>query len=278
MMTIGVDLGGSNIRAGIQSDGKITQKRHVPLTHKDSLDDTLEQLVDNIKPLMVPGIRRIGIAVPSVVDVKNGIVYNVVNIPSWEKVELKQILEQKFSVPVYVDNDANAFVLGEQLHGKAKHHNNVVGLVMGTGIGSGLVLNGQLYRGNNTGAGEVGYFPYLDKDFEFYCSGNFFSAVHNISAFDAFQQAQSGNQHAVRIWTEFGNHLGNALKAVVYAYDPEVIVLGGSVSKAFSFFEKSMRHSLHTNFHFPESLKRLKIEKSEDENITLLGASSLLYH
>jgi glucokinase len=275
MMTIGIDLGGSNIRAGVQADGAIVQKRHVPLTNKDSLDNTLAQLIENIQPLMQPAIKRIGIAVPSVVDVENGIVYNVVNIPSWKKVDLKKILEHEFKIPVQVDNDANAFVLGEQQHGKAKHHNSVVGLVMGTGLGSGLIMNGKLYRGNNCGSGEVGYFPYLDKDFEFYCSGNFFTMIHNISAYDANQQAMSGNQHAIRIWSEYGKHLGNALKAVVYAYDPEVIVLGGSISKAYALFEKSMHKSLMENFHFPESLKRLKIAQSQDDNITLLGAASL---
>jgi glucokinase len=276
MMTIGVDLGGSNIRAGIQSDGTIVQKQHVPLTNKDSLEDTLTQLIDNIRPLMSASIKSIGIAVPSVVDVENGIVYDVVNIPSWKKVELKQILQAEFKIPVQVDNDANSFVLGEQQHGKAKSHSNVVGLVMGTGIGSGLILNGKLYRGNNCGAGEVGYFPYLDKDFEFYCSGNFFTTIHNITAYDAYQHAASANQHALRIWSEFGKHMGNAIKAVVYAYDPEVIVLGGSISKAYTFFEKSMRETLLVNFHFPSSIKRLKIEQSQDENITLLGAASLV--
>jgi glucokinase len=274
-MTIGIDLGGSNIRVGIQSEGAIIQKQHVPLTNKNSLEDTLTQLIENIRPLMNASVKSIGIAVPSVVDVENGIVYNVVNIPSWKKVELRQILQAEFKVPVQVDNDANSFVLGEQQHGKARHHSNVVGLVMGTGIGSGLILNSKLYRGNNCGAGEIGYFPYLDKDFEFYCSGNFFTAIHNITAYDAYENGVSGNQNALRIWHEFGNHMGNVIKAVVYAYDPEVIVLGGSISKAYSFFEKSMRHTLSENFHFPESIRRLKIEQSQDENITLLGAASL---
>jgi glucokinase len=275
MMTIGVDLGGSNIRVGLQEGGVIVKKTHVPLVNKDSLEDTLSQLIENIKPFVQQNVHKIGVAVPSVVDVEKGIVYDVVNIPSWKRVELKKILENEFKISTQVDNDANAFVLGEQQHGKAKTNNAVVGLVMGTGLGSGLIMNGKLYRGNNCGAGEVGYFPYLDKDFEFYCSGNFFSAVHNISAYDANQQATDGNQHAIRIWSEFGKHMGNVVKTVVYAYDPQVIVLGGSVSKGYNFFEKTMLQTIHENFHFPESLKRLKIQQSQDGNITLLGAASL---
>jgi glucokinase len=275
-MTIGVDLGGSNIRSGILMDGAIVQRRHFALTNKDSLSSTLSQLIDNIRPLMQPAIAGIGIAVPSVVDAKNGIVYNVVNIPSWEKVELRDILQKEFNVPVNIDNDGNCFVLGEQMYGKAKSCNAVVGLVIGTGIGSGIIANGKLYAGNNCGAGEIGYLPYLDKDFEFYCSGNFFDAIYGTTAYDAHQQALSGNKHAIRAWTEFGTHLGNALKATVYAFDPEIIVMGGSLTKAYDFFAQSMNQALKVNFHFPESIRKLKIERSEEENITLLGAASLV--
>src|SRR5688572_24288645 len=221
-MTIGVDLGGSNIRSGIQVNGAIEQRRHAVLINKDSLSNTLTQLIDNIKPLMHSTVKGIGIAVPSVVDVKNGIVYNVVNIPSWEKVELRDILQKEFHVPVNVDNDANCFALGEQLFGEAKSHQSVVGLVIGTGIGSGIITNGKLYTGSNCGAGEIGYLPYLEKDFEYYCSSNFFNVEHGVTAYEAHQRALDGDQQSLKIWNEFGAHLGNAMKAVVYAYDPEV--------------------------------------------------------
>jgi glucokinase len=274
-MTIGVDLGGTNIRAGIQTNGSIVQRRQATLENKDSMSDTLSQVIDNIKPLMQLGIQGIGIAVPSVVDTKNGIVYNVVNIPSWKKVELGDILQRTFAVPVKVDNDANCFTLGEHHFGLARSHASIVGLVIGTGLGSGIILDNRLYTGSNCGAGEIGYLPYLDHDFEFYCSGNFFSAVHNTSAYETNLQALGGSNVALRIWREFGVHMGNAVKSVVYAYDPEMIVIGGSVAKAFAFFEDSMRQELLRNFHFPESVKRLKIVQSCDDNITLLGAASL---
>ena len=275
-MTIGVDLGGSNVRAGIQIAGAITQRRHVALENKESLSSTLGQVIDNIRPLMQPSVKGIGIAVPSVVDVINGIVYNVVNIPSWERVELKDIIENTFNVPVKIDNDANCFDLGEYHYGVAKSYASVVGLVIGTGIGSGIILDDWLYAGSNCGAGEIGYLPYLDQDFEFYCSSNFFKLIHNTSAYETHLQALAGNKQALRVWSEFGVHMGNVIKAVVYAYDPEIIVLGGSIAKAFPFFEASIKEELHKKFHFPESIKRLKIVQSHDENITLLGAASLI--
>ena len=87
--------------------------------------------------------------------------------------------------------------------------------------------------------------------------------------------SQLGNPQAVRYWDEFGVHLAEALKCVVLAYDPEAIVLGGSVSKAYDFFKDSMRNALQI-FPFPESVRRLKIFRSENENIVLLGAAEMV--
>ncbi|MEI6680919.1 MAG: ROK family protein, partial [Mariniphaga sp.] len=80
---------------------------------------------------------------------------------------------------------------------------------------------------------------------------------------------------AIQIWAEYGFHLGNVIKAVVYTYDPEAIVLGGSISKAYAFFEEAMLKSL-SDFQYPETIKRLKILKSKIDNIALLGAAALV--
>jgi glucokinase len=87
---------------------------------------------------MDASVTGIGIGVPSVVDVETGIVYDVTNIPSWKKVELKSILETKFGLPVRVNNDVNCFILGEHRHGVARGFRSVVGLAMGTGLGGGI--------------------------------------------------------------------------------------------------------------------------------------------
>jgi len=274
-MTIGVDLGGTNIRAGVSANGFITNRLHTTLKEKDSLSNTLGQVIDIIRPLIQPSLEGIGIAVPSVVDTENGIVYNVVNIPSWERVELKDILQKTFDVPVQVDNDANCFVLGEHQFGIAKSCRSMVGIVLGTGIGSGIIVDNKLYTGSNSGAGEIGYLPYLNHNIEYYCSSTFFSELHQTSAQEAHHDALKGDSQAVELWQQFGRHVGNAVKTVLYTYDPEVIVFGGSIAKAFTLFESSMRESLR-DFIYPESIKRLKIIQSDNENITLLGASALV--
>ncbi len=274
-MIIGVDLGGTKIRAGINSGGIITDHRYTLLHSKDSLDSTLSQLKNFIAQLIKPEITGIGIGVPSIVDVEKGIVYNVINIPSWERVELKSILEKEFGIPVFINNDVNCFVLGEQRYGQAKGFASLVGLTIGTGLGSGIIINDQLYSGANCGAGEIGYLPYLKHNLEHYCSGIFFETEKSTTAIRVFNDATTGDTDALAMWQEFGVHMGNAIKCILYAFDPEAIIIGGSVANAYSFFADSMMQEMQ-NFLFPGSLKKLKIILSDNNDIQLLGACALV--
>lgn len=274
-MRIGVDLGGTNIRAALCKEENLIIQQRYELVHKESLEDTLEQLKNLLHAVFHPEVKGIGIGVPSVVDTELGIVYNVTNIPSWKKVELKDYLEREFHVPVYINNDVNCFALGEYKYGMARGYDPVVGLAIGTGLGAGIIIGGKLFTGTNCGAGEVGPMPYLGKTLEYYCSGNFFKVFWQSSAREMAEKAQQGDPSAIRAWEEFGHHFGNAIKIAAYAYDPQAIILGGSISQAFQLFEKSMYRSL-SDFEFPESLKKLKILVTANPDITLLGAASLV--
>ena len=274
-MIIGVDLGGTNIRTGLVDNGLILEQKSATLMDKDKLSNTIEQIIDQIAPFIKYNIKGIGVGVPSVVDIERGIVFNVVNIPSWEKVELKSILQNKFKLPVFINNDVNCFILGEHRYGDARFFKSVVGLTMGTGLGAGIIINNSLYNGYNCGAGEIGSLPYLDKDYETYCSNAFFEAVYNTTALRAFYEASEGNNHAINSWKEYGMHLGNVIKATLLTFDPEAMILGGSLVKAYNFFQNSMKESL-LDFPYPKSIERLNLIVSQNENIALLGAAALL--
>jgi len=274
-MVIAVDLGGTNIRAGRLDQDRIIVQKSMPLRDKEVLQKTLDQLITLIESVMDTGIKGIGIGVPSVVDIETGTVYDVTNIPSWKKVELKRILEARFGIPVRINNDVNCFILGEHRYGIVKGFNSVVGLTMGTGLGGGIIINNTLYAGHNCGAGEFGLVNYLDENIEAYCSGGFFQKRFNTTALDAYEKAAAGDRAALDSWREFGFHMGNAIKTVVYTFDPEAVVLGGSLVKAYNFFADSMDKS-RMDFAFPESMKRLKIFISQNNNIALLGAASLI--
>jgi len=274
-MIIGVDLGGTNIRAGLVDGGIITSVNQAFLSEKESLEKTLSQLISVISPLIKAGVKGIGIGVPSVVDIENGIVFDVVNIPSWKRVELRKILEAEFKIPVFINNDVNCLALGEYRYGEAKSFSSFVALALGTGLGAGIIINNALYAGSNCGAGEIGLIPYLDKNFEFYTSSTFFESIYSTTALKAHSDALNGNKEALQLWNAYGFHLGNVMKAIIYTYDPQAIVLGGSIARAFTFFGDSMKKSLN-EFQFPETIKNLKILLSKTDNIALLGAAALV--
>ncbi|AKP51427.1 ROK family protein [Cyclobacterium amurskyense] len=274
-MNIGIDLGGTKIQVGIEQEGKIIHKTKALLKEKTNLQSTLDQVIQFIKPLAAHNVDGIGIGVPSVVDVERGIVYNVTNIPSWKKVALKDILEEEFNLPVFVNNDVNCFAIGEHKFGMGKKYRNMVGMSIGTGLGSGIIIGNKLYAGINCGAGEIGLLPYLKHNIEYYASGNFFSAEYGTTALDAFTAAKNGDKEALVQWNDFGRHFGAAVQVVMYTYDPEAIVIGGSVANAFPYFENAMRESF-SNFIYPESFKKLKIHLTQNEDIAILGAAALV--
>jgi len=271
---IGVDLGGTSIRAGKVVNEKIIQLTKEPTPAEGTHSEVLEELYSVIDSCFDENTKSIGIGVPSVVDVEKGIVYDVVNIPSWKIVPLKDLLESRYKVPVYVNNDANCFALGEKYYGKARDCKSLVGLTIGTGMGSGLIFNGKLYEGKNCCAGEFGNIPYLNSNFERYCSGQFFSEEKSTSAIEAFNQAVLGDQTALQLFSEFGFHMGQAIKSILYAYDPEIIILGGSLTKAYDFFKPSMYEAIQ-NFDYRNVLTNLKIEISDLENSAIYGAAAL---
>lgn len=274
-MEIGVDLGGTNMRVALVQEGVIVKKEVAECPSKGSESEVLNQLIELIDKVMVPGVEGIGIGVPSVVDAQAGIVYHVANIPSWQQVPLKQILEESFAVPVYVNNDSNCFVLGEKIGGHGKGYRDIVGITIGTGIGAGLIINHELYGGQDTGAGEIGSLPYLAHDFEYYCSSGFFVTYYQTTGREAAEKALAGDVEALAIWREFGSHLGELMKAVLFAYNPEAIILGGGIASAFSLYEAAMRERMET-FPYPETVKRVQIFVSQINDIALLGASALV--
>jgi len=272
-MTIGIDLGGTNIRAGLIDNGKIVQIYQARLSEKNSLESTLQQLYASIDFFSNDHIEGIGIGVPSIVDTKKGIVYDVVNIPSWKKVELKKILEKKFGIPTYVNNDVNCLALGEHLFGQASSFSSFVTIAIGTGLGAAIIIDRKLYEGVNCGSGEIGYIPYLDKNLEFYASGMFFETF-STTASAAYQAAMNNDASALQMWTSYGYHLGEVIKVLLYTYAPEAVIVGGGLSNAFPFFETSMHESMR-GFIYPGLLKQVQILPSSIKNLAILGAAAM---
>lgn len=274
---IGIDLGATNIRGAVVGEDYMSDIISRRIQTKGTEEQVLQDVYSLIDSLIGDGeVKAIGIGVPSVVDVEKGIVYDVVHIPSWKEVHLRELLEKRYNIPVFVNNDANCFALGEYYFGKSKGKPNMIGLTIGTGLGAGVIINGHLYAGKNCGAGEFGMVDYLEQNYEFYASGSFFKNVHGLNGEEVFKKAQNGDKESLKLYEELGMHLGNAVKLIMYTYDTELIILGGSVQLAFEFFEKSMWERIKT-FAFPKSVEKLEVKTSVLQNSGILGAAALYY-
>lgn len=272
---IGIDLGGTNMRAGRVREGRIVanQINPTPKEPKD-MQETVDALIGLIESVWDESVEGIGIGVPSVVDRRRGIVYNVRNIPHWAEVPLGEMLEARFHVPVTIDNDANCFALGERYFGQGRDCENFVGLTLGTGLGGGIVQRGRLLADANGGSGEFGEIPYRDDVLEYYCSGSYFKHVWGVDGKTMHERAVGGDPEALDAYRQFGAHLAAAVKIVMLAVDPEMIVFGGSVAADHALFEESLYSHL-LPFSYPNSVKNLKIRFSTMEQPGIRGAASL---
>ena len=271
---IGIDLGATNIRAGLVQGAVIANIQSKRINSVGTVEDVLADFYALIDVLIDAEVQAIGVGVPSVVDLAKGIVYDVQHIPSWKEVPLKTILEAKYKIPVFVNNDANCFALGEYHFGKGNGIENMIGLTIGTGLGAGAIVNKHLFAGTNCGVGEFGMVDYLDHNYEYYASGQYFSHVYQLNGEAVFERAKSGDLIAQQYYAELGTHLGNAIKLIMYTYDASYIVLGGSVRHAYAYFQKTMWERIKT-FAYSHSVANLKIELSELENAGILGAAGL---
>lgn len=125
---------------------------------------------------------------------------------------------------------------------------------------------------NTLGAGEIGSIPYLDRDYEYYCSSRFFVG-RGTTGKEAYERALAGDPAALALWHEFGGHIGRLVMMILYAYDPEAIVFGGSIAHAFGFFREAMYEQLK-QFPYAKTVERLHICCSSVEHVGLLGASA----
>jgi glucokinase len=254
-LIIAIDLGGTNLKiALLDSKYKIKEKRVISTKgffRKESLIFTIINGIAKVireNKLKKQEILGIGLGLPGPIDVEKGIVHFFPNIPGWKEVNLKKILEKKLKLPVFMDNDANLMALAESKVGAAKGFKNAVCLTLGTGVGGGIILEGNLYRGSSFSAGEIGHVPINENGPRCNCHGwacletyignkriekQARSAFRrNISLEELSKLAAKNNKQAIEIWQEAGRRLGVALAGVVNLFNPDAIVIGGGVANA----------------------------------------------
>jgi len=272
---IGVDLGGTKVAAGKVSGNTLLEQLSEKLdqSSQDPMD-AVALMMKLISRLMDKQVSGIGIGVPGLVDRSTGVVYDVLNIANWKEVALKQIIEKEFKVPVYVDNDSNCFAMGEYRYGAMAGHPDFVGITLGTGMGSGIIKNGQLIPDAHCCSGEFGTMSYLDGIYEDYTAGPFFQRVYGKSGEELAKEAASGKPEAQEAFNSFGRHLGNAIKTIIMAVDPPLVIIGGSVAAAHDLYQEAMWESIR-EIPFPSVLQSFRVEFTNTKNIAILGAAAL---
>jgi glucokinase len=287
---VGIDFGGTKIKFGlIQESGAILGETLTLPTNSDRRGDEIvgtmiegiEQIAQDSE-LAIERINGIGIGSPGPLDLKKGIILEAPNLPTLHYFPLKQTLENYFNIPVAINNDGNCFVLGEACFGSAQSASIVCGATLGTGFGCGIVIDRKIFEGATGTAAEVWRSPYADRNFEEYGSARAVVRVYQqitdreLDAKEIFALAQENDQEAVAAWSEFGVHLGTILAIITNVVDPDVIVIGGSVSNAWQFFYSSLIENLHANINQAPREHLQVMRAALGENAGLLGAAALL--
>lgn len=269
---IALDIGGTNINAGKIIDGKVIRSCKFPFSAHQGLEEIMQFICNCIDTVRSPIFEGIAIGVPCIVN--NGTVFNAVNIPAWKNYDLQDALEQRFNVPVYINNDVNCFAQGAYLFRKNENITNMSAICLGTGIGAGFIIERKLYTGNNCSAGEIGSIEYLTGTFDDYCSGSFFSNHYGISGEALAEKARKGDQKAKDAFIVFGKNLAKAIIFLLLTVDTQLIVLGGSVAHSFDLFIDTVWDEL-TYCSNQNIITNLKIEKNTAKNCALIGAAFL---
>ncbi len=280
---IGIDVGGTNVKiALVDKSGKIIYSNSVPTYAKMGYEYTVNNIKQAIKDLMketnttAKDIDGIGFDFPGQVDYKTGVVKLAPNIPGWVNVPIAQMIEEEFHIPTRIDNDVRCAALGEMKFGAGQGCENFVCITVGTGIGSGLVVNGQLVRGASNAAGEIGHIKLQMKDglicgcgdtgcLEAYASGPSIVAMAQdyikggkstkfremaaaeggeITPYMVAKAAEAGDPVAKRIFAIVGEYIGIGLTSVINLLNPEKVIIGGGVAEAGDLLLNPIRKTI----------------------------------
>ncbi|MCK9205598.1 MAG: ROK family protein [Salinivirgaceae bacterium] len=308
----GVDIGGTNTVIGIvDRDGNVVYEHSIPTQTHEKIEDFVAELCGEIKN----GIQTlegdfelagIGIGAPNA-NFYTGTIENAANLRWKGKIEFSKLVKNHFSVPVYLTNDANAAAIGEMIYGGAKKMKNFIVITLGTGLGSGIVVNGKLLYGQDGFAGEMGHVIVEPNGrvcgcgrhgcLEAYVSAT--GLVRTVSELMAYYNqpsglreipfnkltskgiamaAASGDFIAVEAIKKTGKRLGESLADIVAITSPEAIFLFGGLANAGKILTDEVQHHMDKNMlYIFKSKTQLKLSQLNN-NAAIMGASALVWN
>jgi len=304
---IGVDLGGTKIATGIANEnGDLIKTVKVPTQAEDGWEVVTKRIGDTILDVLEKSkikaseVKAIGICAPGALDIPNGIVLSSPNL-KWHNVPLKKIIEDRFNIPTYFDNDANIAGLGENRFGAGKGSKHMLYMTVSTGIGGGIVIDGQIYHGATFGAGEIGHItidvngplcgcgnrgcieaiasgPAIARNAKEKLAQNPDSLLNDypeITAKEVADAANKGDQLANDVIETAGKYIGATLSGLINTLNPEIVVIGGGVSNMGDLILDPIRKEVETRSlkSFVENLKIVRAELGGE--VGVMGAIAL---
>jgi glucokinase len=304
---IGVDLGGTKMLLGVLDGDSKTVWESRERSAGEAEDELVELLVREISEARAnrPGIEAVGMGIPATIDHEKGLAVAAVNLPI-ENLPIRDLVVERTGLPTFVDNDANVAALAEHLLGAARGAQNAVMLTIGTGIGGGLILDGEIYRGSTGAGAELGHVAIqLDGPA---CQGNcpghgcvetlasgtalgregraaaeshpdsalggLLAAGSEIDGKAVTVAAQEGDETAIGVFDLVGGRLGVALASFANIFEPEVIVIGGGVIAAGELLLAPARRELEARALRP--MNRTPVVAAElGEDAGMIGAAAM---
>lgn len=264
-VVIGIDIGGTTIKFGVvTTNGQLLSKWAIPTVKENSSEETMEEIAASIeKHINNFDLIGIGIDVPGSVRPSTQFVYDCNNLSWKDDTDVRSVLGERFNVPVIVENDANAAALGEEWQGSGTKP-NILDVTLGTGVGSGLILNEKLIRGASGATGEIGHVIVDPNGYKCTCGNRgcletvasatgivrlYHEEVKNspsaseITAKDIFDNAKKGKKHDLNVVNKACDFLGLALANATNLLNLDEIIIGGGVSNAGEFLRSKIENS-----------------------------------
>ncbi len=295
----GIDLGGTNLKiALLDLKYRIKYKEVLNTQRFTKKEDLISAIVDSVHKILKDNklnrtnLLGVGLGLPGPIDYEKGIVHFFPNIPGWKEVKLKTILEGKLRLPVFVDNDAKVMCLAEYKLGAARGVTNAICITLGTGVGGGIIINGNLYRGTSNASGEIGHMPINERGPKCNCGGRacLESYIgnnrilgearkifgHGITLEKLSYLVSKGNRKAKAIWLKVAERLSVTLVGVVNLLNPDCIVIGGGVAGAGKVLFDNIKKIILTRAMSVQA-GHVKVFKARlGNNAGLIGAAILV--
>ncbi len=279
-----IDVGGTAIKYGVIEDtGKIITKSTLKTNVLDGGIGILQQLIEIIKKIQsIYEIRGICISTAGMVDSERGrIIYSGELIPKYTGTEIKETLEKVFHLPCTVENDVNCAGLAEVVSGSAKGYQDVVCLTVGTGIGGCVILNGEVFHGHGSCAGEIGYMYMDGSDFQTLGASSILSrkvaeqkneSIELWNGIKIFQGAKNNDLICSNAIKEMAEFLGKGIANICYVLNPQIVVLGGGIMEQKEVLSPLINNAL-SKYLRPIVLEQTKVVYAEHGNDAgMLGA------